>query len=401
MVKKTVAIFTGNRAEYGLQHSIISAINNHKMLDYKLIVSGAHLEKKFGKTVNQIKKDGFKITSLVKLNNFNVKNKVFTPLIISDAIKKIALILKKINPSILLVNADRFETFAAAIASSQMHIPTFHVEGGDTTYGGTLDDNVRHAITKLSNIHFVTNEHSKKNLIKMGEEKWRVFNTGLASNDLINKNKLAKLSQLEKYLRLDFNKKTILFTYHPVSMNRVQFNRECKVIFKVLKTVLKKNDYNIIATYPNNDFGSEVIIKELINLSKKYKKNFKLYKSLGNYYFHSLLNISKKKKLVLIGNSSSGIKESVAFKCPTLNIGSRQNGRLKPNNILDIDCNYIKIIKYINKLFNDKKFIKKCKSSKNPYFKKNSGKKIANIISKIKIDKKLIIKKQNFSSNGI
>ena len=396
MKKKKVLVFTGNRAEYGLQYSIIDAIKKHRMLDYKLIVSGAHLEKKFGNTVNQIKRDGFKITSLIKLNSFNINNKVYTPIIISDAIKKIALTLKRIKPDIVLVNADRFETFAATIASSQMHIPTYHVEGGDITYGGTLDDNVRHAISKLSNIHFVTNEYSKKNLIKMGEEKWRIFNTGLASNDLININKLAKISELENFFKINFDKKIILFAYHPVYLNKVQFNKDYKVVFRVIEKLLFMKKYNFIATYPNNDFGSEKIIKELVYLSKKYKKNFKLFKSLGNYYFHSLLSMGKKKRLILMGNSSSGIKESVAFKCPTLNIGSRQDGRLKPNNIIDVNHSFDKILYNIDKLFNDKKFFKKCKLTKNPYFKKNTGKKIANIISKIKINKKLIVKKQNF-----
>ena len=292
MNKKKIAIFTGNRAEYGLQHSIIDSIKKHKKLNYKLIVSGAHLEKKFGNTVKQIKKDGFKISSLIKLKSIKLKTKAFTPLTISDAIQKIALVLNKIKPDIMLVNADRFETFAATIASSQMHIPTYHVEGGDITLGGTLDDNVRHAITKLSNIHFVTNKQSKENLINLGEENWRIFNIGLPSNDLINKKKLANKNELEKYLNFKLNKYTILFTYHPVFGGLKQIKKEFKILIKVLSKVLSNKNYNIIATYPNNDYGSGIIIENLISLSKKYNKNFKLVKSLGNYYFHLRLYFS-------------------------------------------------------------------------------------------------------------
>ena len=294
------------------------------------------------------------------------------------------------------MNGDRYETFAAVIASSQMHIPLYHIEGGDITLGGTLDDNVRHAITKLSNIHFVTNKQSKNNLVNLGEEKWRIFNIGLPSNDQINKKKLAKLFELEKYLNFNFNEYTILFTFHPVYGGLDQIKLECKTLFKVLNKLLLKKNYCIIATYPNSDFGSEIIIKNLIRLSKKNYKNFKLVKSLGNYYFHSILNLSTQKNMLLMGNSSSGIKESVAFKCPTINIGSRQNGRLKPDNVINTETNYSEIIKKIDFAFNNKKYIQKCRMSKNPYFINNSGKKIADIVSKIKLNSKLLIKKQNF-----
>lgn len=399
--KKIIAIFTGNRAEYGLQYSIIDAIRKHKKLSYKLIVSGAHLEKKFGYTIKQIKKDGFKISSLIKLKNRKLKTKAYTPLIISDAIQKITLALNKIKPDIMLVNADRFETFAATIASSQMYIPTFHIEGGDITFGGTLDDNVRHAITKLSNIHFVTNKQSKENLINLGEENWRIFNFGLPSNDLINKKKLAETYELENYFNFKFTKYTILFTYHPVFGGLKQIKKECKILTRVLNKLLTNKDYSIIATYPNNDYGSGIIIENLISLSKKHNKNFRLIKSLGNYYFHSILNLSSKKKIVLMGNSSSGIKESVAFKCPTINIGSRQNGRLKPNNVLNTQCNYKEIMSKINYALYNELFLETCKKCKNPYYVKDSGKKIANLISKTKINKKLIIKRQNFLKYGV
>lgn len=396
MKVKTIAIFTGNRAEYGILYSIINSIKKHKKLNYKLIVSGTHLEKKFGTTVDQIKKDGFKIASLIKLKKFSINTKTYTPMIISDAIQKITLALNKIKPDAIIVNGDRYETFAAVIASSQMHTPLYHIEGGDITLGGTLDDNVRHAITKLSNIHFVTNKQSKNNLINLGEEKWRIFNIGLPSNDQIFKKKLAKLSELEKHLNFKFNEYTILFTFHPVYGGLDQIKLECKTLFKVLNKLLSKKNYCIIATYPNSDFGSEIIIKNLIRLSKKNYRNFKLVKSLGNYYFHSILNLNNQKNILLMGNSSSGIKESIAFKCPTINIGSRQNGRLKPDNVINIETNYSEIIKKIDFAFNNRKYIQKCRMSKNPYFINNSGKKIADIVSKIKLNSKLLIKKQNF-----
>ena len=154
MKRKKVLVFTGNRAEYGLQLPVIKALNESNKIDCKLIVSGSHLEKKFGETITQIKKDKLKIAAKIKLNSY-FNSRMKTPNLIGQGVLKYSKVIDKINPDIFLVNADRYETFAATIASSQLGIPTFHIEGGDITEGGTFDDNVRHAITKLSHFHFV------------------------------------------------------------------------------------------------------------------------------------------------------------------------------------------------------------------------------------------------------
>ena len=171
--KKIIAIFSGNRAEYGLIKPILEAIDKSNNLDYRLLVSGAHLDNNFGKTINEIKKDNFKIYSEVKINMKDL-NITSTPLAISSGIVSLTPLLKKINPDYFLVYADRFEGFSAIITSSQMNIPTIHVEGGDITEGGAFDDSVRHAMTKLAHIHFTTNIEATKRILKMGEEKWRV-----------------------------------------------------------------------------------------------------------------------------------------------------------------------------------------------------------------------------------
>ena len=172
MKKKRVLVFTGNRAEYGLQLPVVQALTQSNKIDCSLMVSGTHLDKKFGETISQIKKDKIKIAARVKLDNF-YKSNMQTPNLIGQATMKITKSIYKHKPDIFLVNADRFETFAATIASTQLSIPTFHIEGGDTTEGGALDDSVRHAITKLSHIHFATNKYSYQNIINLGEEKWR------------------------------------------------------------------------------------------------------------------------------------------------------------------------------------------------------------------------------------
>lgn len=393
MKRKKVLVFTGNRAEYGLQLPVIKALNESSKIDCKLIVSGSHLEKKFGETIKQIKKDKLKIAAKIKLNNY-FNSRIKTPNLIGQGVLKYSRVIDKINPDIFLVNADRFETFAATIASSQLGIPTFHIEGGDITEGGTFDDNVRHAITKLSHFHFVTNNASYKNLINMGEEKWRIHNVGLSINDLVYNQKFINYRELKIKFNLKDNSPILILTQHPVTTEPYLSKTYIKIILQSIKYFIEKYNCQVIATYPNNDVGSEEIIQELKKFDKKHT-DFKLYKSLGNHIFHSLLNLCKNKNVLLLGNSSSGIKEAVIFRCPVLNIGSRQNGRLKPKNVIDVQCDYNSINSKIKKCLFDKNFKKNFKKVKNPYYKKNTGKKIAKIIENIKLNKKLFQKKFN------
>ncbi len=292
MKKKKILVFTGNRAEYGLQSPIVRELNKSKKMKCELVVSGSHLEKKFGDTFLQIKKDKFKVASKIKLID-NYKTTLKTPNLIGQAVLKISKVLFKLKPDFFLVNADRFETFAAAIASSQLGIPTFHVEGGDITEGGSLDDNVRHAISKLSHIHFVTNELSYKNLISLGEEQWRVHNIGLPINDTIYNSNFLNLKNLKNKFHFDEKKPLLVFTYHPLTTQPHLAKKQVKIILKSLSYLIKKFDCKIIATYPNNDVGNHDIIDELKNFYKS-NKNFSLYKSLGNNLYHSLLNLKKK-----------------------------------------------------------------------------------------------------------
>ena len=181
---KKVAVFTGNRSEYGLQLSALRAINNHPELEYKLIVAGAHLDDDFGQSINEIHNDGFRIDATIKveMNADSLSSNVQS---IGNTIVKIGVALEQIKPDFLIVYGDRSEALAAVIASTQMNIPTGHIEGGDLTEGGALDDSVRHAMTKLCHLHFTTNQQSANRVLGMGEELWRIHNVGLLSLDMI------------------------------------------------------------------------------------------------------------------------------------------------------------------------------------------------------------------------
>ncbi len=184
MKKKKVAIFTGNRAEYGLQYPIIKAIAADPRFEYFLLVSGAHLKEDFGRSLDEIEADGFEVHAEVKID-MPEDSLYATAQAIGSGVLSLSKILADIRPDYLIVYADRFEGFSAVIAGTQMGIPTAHVEGGDYTEGGALDDFVRHAMTKLAHLHFTTNEQAAERVRRMGEEPWRVFNVGFPALDLI------------------------------------------------------------------------------------------------------------------------------------------------------------------------------------------------------------------------
>ena len=392
MVKKIV-FFSGSRSEYGLQLPIIKAVSEAKELDYFLIVSGSHLQKDFGSTIAEIKDDGLVIGKTVDISN-NEKPPESMAISMGTAINKITEIIKSLRPDIFCVYGDRYETFSAAIASTQNNIITAHIEGGDLTEGGTHDDNTRHAITKLSHLHFATNKESYKRILAMGEEKWRVHLVGYPALDLINNGDFAKVADLESELKVSLNKPLIVFTQHSISNDFKSVDKQIVTSIKAIENFINKYDASCVITFPNNDAGGS----QIINLLKEFDlktENVRLVKSLGRYKYWGLLNLAKnnKYKVVCMGNSSSGIKETPAFGCPTVNIGTRQNGRMQGDNV--INCNYdeAEIYNALEKSIFDKEFRMICKLAKNPYDIGNAAKNITKIFSSLNVKKNILTKK--------
>ena len=389
-----ICIFSGNRAEYGLLSPIIKNLKESKKIKVFFIVSGSHVDKKFGETINEIKKDKIKIYQTIKLFNSgrNKDKSDYTPKNIAEIVEKYSTCLRRIKPDYNLVYADRFESFGAIIASSQMNIPTIHIEGGDKTEGGTLDDSVRHAMTKISHIHITTNDNAKKRIIKLGEEKWRVKNFGYSAMDYVKSKNYAKKSEIENKLKIKITKPIILFTQHPIPMENENIQNNFEKILHSIKKLSKLN-IQIIITYPNSDYGGKKIIEKINRL--KGKKNIKIVRSLGRYLYHGVLALNNKKiKVVCAGNSSSGIKETAIFKCPVVNIGPRQNGRFRSSNVFDVKYDDKQIYETIFKCINDEKVYKKCLKTKNLYGGGSTGKKIKKFIENLKISKtKILIKK--------
>jgi UDP-hydrolysing UDP-N-acetyl-D-glucosamine 2-epimerase len=382
MKKINIVFFSANRAEYGLIYPFLKVFLKNKMFNVELVIAGSHFSKKFGLSIEEIKRDKIKYTKInlpLSTNTLSNTSDYFCKLQ-----KEVNFFFKKRKTDLVFLSSDRFETFAFAISSYLKKIPIVHYEGGDITEGGALDDNIRHAITKISNIHLTSNKESLKRILSMGEEKWRCYNVGYSPFYLMEKQKFNK-KKIEKKFLLNPKKPLILFTFHPVVKDENDQRKDVDEVFKSLEYLSKNNQ--IIITYPNFDPGHQYIINKIINIKKKFN-NLKVVKHLGRVNYHSLLfYIGKNKKGFCMGNSSSGIKESIFFNCPTLNIGNRQKSRLKPKNVVDVSANKKQIISKINKE------LKNYKMHNNPYRLNKKFSSVSNDVLKKITRKDLILKK--------
>ena len=380
-MKRKISVITGTRAEYGIIRPILKKIKANKKLDLCLIVTGMHLSKKFGRTINEIKKDGFKIYSTVEMlpkkdTNFEMS------LILGKGIILFSKIFKNLKPDINLVLGDRDEMLAASLAAYHMNIPNAHIHGGDRTKGG-IDEYNRHALTKISNIHFAASKKSFNRIIKLGENPKYVFNTGSPSVDDIKENRITHKNDLEKKYKLKFKGNEILLLQHPIT---TQSELSKKQILTTLNAIVNLK-LHTIAIAPNSDAGNKEIFKNLKNYSNKY--NFiTMHATVPRSDFLGLL----KNCGVFVGNSSSGMIEASYFNIPVVNIGIRQEGREGGNNVTNVDYSTQAIFLAIRKSIKNKH--KKFKKE-NLYGRGSASAKIVRHLEKIKLDKDLI-KKQIF-----
>tara|TARA_A100001011_G_scaffold398113_1_gene501404 strand:+ start:3248 stop:4402 length:1155 start_codon:yes stop_codon:yes gene_type:complete len=380
MKKRTICIIASSRATYGYKKNIIKILQKDKNIDLKVVVTGMHLSKNHGYSVKDLYEDKVKIFKKI---NINIKkdNKVYHVKSLSSEISKLSTIYNKIKPSIVLVTGDRAEMFAAAFAAVYMGIPVAHIQAGDLS--GHIDGSARHAITKISHLHFASCRDSAERVKKLGEQKFRIFNTGAPQiDDFQSKNKINEKNFQKKY-KLDIKKKFFLIIYHPVLFELKKIKKQISELFNSLR---KFKQFQKIIIYPNIDVGNKTIINEFNKLKKI--SDFQVFENFKRSEYIYLLS----KASILIGNSSSGILEASSFKLPVINIGSRQRGRLQSNNILNSSNSSKQIEKTIKYILRNKKFINKVKKCKNPYGDGKSSARIVKILKNIKIDNKLLDK---------
>lgn len=372
-LNKKIIFVTSTRADFGKLKSLIKITKKHKNFKIYIVVTGMHLIGKFGNTYREVikvfKKD------IIKFKNQSLNDPL--ELILTKTTKKFSNVVKKINPDLIVIHGDRVEALSCALVGSLNHILTAHIEGGEVS--GNIDDTIRHALTKLSHIHFVGSKAAYKRVLKMGENKDCIFKIGSPDIDIILSKKLPTINYVKKRYSINFSDYGILL-WHPVTSKINSIKRD------TLKLVnfLKKLNTNLIVIYPNNDPGSN----QIINIYNRLKnKKFKILKSLR---FESFLVLLKNSKFI-IGNSSSAIYEAPMFNVPSINIGDRQFKRLKLSTIKNYEIDDLEILDVI-------KFLKNYKKNKKYIFGVgNSDKKFIKTIKKKSFWK---ISSQKFFSDG-
>lgn len=375
-MKRKVFIVSERRADFSRFKSILKLIKIEKELDYTLVVTGNHILKEFGNTIQEIKEEKFKIFKTFKMflkNRDDDGSEMVHGL--GVAIQELSNILKKNRPDVILSGFDIAANLAVTIVGAHMNIPVAHIQGGEVS--GTIDESIRHAMSKFSHYHFVSNVDAKKRLIKMGEKKSNIFSVGCPSIDALIQEKDLSENYIKKKFNINLKKNFLILIQHPVTTEE---NSDTQIL-KTLKAIKNLNIQKLIV-YPNNDAGSRKIIQVLKNT------NYKIVKALNLREYKTLLSNAS----VLIGNSSSGIHEAATFKIPVINIGTRQNGRLKPKNVINVGYNSKQIHKKINYVLKNKKFQKNLKNLQNPYGKGDASKKIIKLLKKIRLDNKIIQK---------
>ena len=365
MNRKKIVFLTGTRADFSKLKSLVSITQNSTKYDVHLFVTGMHMNPLYGATIDEIKKYGFK-NIYPYINHESIDNMDVT---LAKTIEGFSSYVNGIQPDLIVVHGDRVETLAGAITGSLNNILVAHIEGGEVS--GTIDELIRHAVSKMSHIHLVANEKAKKRLTQLGELPSSIFVLGSPDLDLMNPKRLPKLSVSKKYYDIYFDNFSIGI-FHPVTTEIKNLKKDIKEFVDALIV----SDENYILIYPNNDLGSEYIFEEYKRL--EFNKKIKLFPSLRFEYFLALLKSCD----FIIGNSSAGIREAPFYDTPTINIGSRQNNRSQNSSIFNSKNDCKSILKSINAA---KKYKRNLKENASEFGNGDSDKIFLKLLDEIKI----------------
>lgn len=380
--KRRVLGVTGIRSEYDIMSSVFRAISNHPELEIQLAVTGAHLSDAFGHTIQDIRLDGFIVADEIEslLNgdkaSFRIKG-------LAVQLQGLVQTVARVQPDILLVLGDREEAMTTALIGAYMNIPVAHIAGGDRVIGN-VDDQVRHAVTKLAHLHFVTNSESKERILRLGEQSFRVYEVGNPGLDRLLEVPLIDTTELSKRLGFSISKedKLIILIQHVISTEIDQAYMQMKESLEAIRHLGIKT----VLSYPNSDAGGQQIIRAI-----------REYESLP--FLHTAKNIPRlefvnlmRRASCLLGNSSAGILEAPLLKLPVINVGNRQMGRLHAKNVQFVPHVREKIIDAVTKAVFDQNYRASVASCSNPYGDGKSSLRIADLLAKIPINDDLLIK---------
>ncbi len=378
-MKRKILSITGTRSDYGLMTPVFQNIVKSKDLSLELIVCGMHLLPEFKSSLTKIRED-----NLCRLHYAGTilgeDSGQAMAQSLGIAIFSFSSTLGGTKPDILLLQGDRGEMLAGAIAAAHMNIPIVHMSGGD--YSGSIDDSIRNAISKLSHIHLTTCSQSTERLLAMGESADRIFEVGEPGLDVIRNMNFVPPEILARELDLDLSKPVILAAQHPVTTETDEAAHQINETLEALKAL----DFQTVFTYPNSDAGG----REMIRVLESYRENrfIRIIPNLGSEKYLSLMKITS----LIVGNSSSGIFESPSFKIPAINIGTRQHGRVSANNVINVPYSKEKIIAAVRYALENQDFRRRLKDCKNPYGDGTAAGKTVGILRRVMIDPALLTK---------
>tara|TARA_Y100000310_G_C20632582_1_gene789423 strand:- start:317 stop:1462 length:1146 start_codon:yes stop_codon:yes gene_type:complete len=377
---RKIFIVTERRADYSRFKLILKKIDEDPELEYNLVVTGMHLLKKYGHTIEEIEKDGYNIFStfnIFKEGHEYEDTGAEMARSLGRAIEKITYEIEKSKPDIILSGFDIAANFAATVAGAHMNIPVMHIEGGEVS--GTIDESLRHGMSKFAHYHIVGNQDAKERLIKMGEVPEHVFITGNPAIDVILNVKDIPKEELRKEFGIDLDKPYFLMIQHPVTTEIEETEKQIVTTIEAIEEF----DIPTIMIFPNNDAGTTKITKVIEGSEIKHFPHLSIEK------FINLLKHSS----ALIGNSSAGIKETASFQVPTINIGTREQGRQRPENVIDVPHNKEEIKKAIYKALNDQEFKDKVSKVNNPYGDGKAAERIIKLLKEVDISQNVIQKR--------
>ncbi|TCO06856.1 UDP-N-acetylglucosamine 2-epimerase [Natronoflexus pectinivorans] len=318
---KKILFLTGTRADFGKLKSLMYAVEEKEGMEPHIFVTGMHMHRKYGLTAIEVEKCGFKNI----YRYYNSTQESTMDLTLAKTIEGLSNYIREEHPDLIVVHGDRVEALAGAIAGALNNILVAHVEGGEVS--GTIDELIRHSVSKMSHVHFVSNELAKKRLIQMGELEDAIFTIGSPDIDVMFSDNLPKLEKVKEYYEIPFSQYGVLM-FHPVT---TEYEALAQYADNLVKAVMKSN-INYVVVYPNNDWGSDIILKAYETFTNQ--PNFRVFPSIRFEYFLVLIKNAK----FLIGNSSAGIREAPYYGLPSINIGTRQNNRALNDSI--INCGY-------------------------------------------------------------
>ncbi|KQC04381.1 MAG: UDP-N-acetyl-D-glucosamine 2-epimerase, UDP-hydrolysing [Methanoculleus sp. SDB] len=381
--KRRILVITGSRGEYGYIRPVLKLIEHSGILEPEVLVTNMHLIPEFGNTIAEFEKDGIPVDYRIFMALSGYTN---VTMLKSLGVFLLSLgdILENRPPDIILLAGDRGEQLIGAMAGAHMNIPVAHIQAGEVS--GNIDGLSRHAIARFTHIHLAPNEDAAQRLIRSGEQEFRVFNVGAPQLDEFLAGHIAKPEEIAEAFSLDLTKGIILVVQHPVTE---QADMAAFQMTETMMALAAFNDYQIVIIYPNNDAGS-VAIQKCIQNNRHI--NIRVERSVSREVYGGLLNVAS----VLVGNSSSGIIEAPSFKLPVVNIGRRQEGRFRGDNVIDVEHHEAETIEKAIRHALSPDFVMSLEKSENPHGDGHSSERIVKILETIPIDEKLLYKKITF-----